>query len=512
VDGPQHTSGPAPSAVASTTVDASDPSVTALGGRVRRGLILGLVNNGLVRLVTMGTGLVLARLLEPQDYGIFAAALTMLMALLSFNELGVSVALVKDPRPPARLAPTIATISLGSSACFFVIALVAAPWLARAFGSPEGTSIFRLLAIGVLFDGVASVPVALLTREIQQGRRLIASVGGLVVNCSLAISLAAAGFGVYSLVWSYLGGSFVTAVLSFFLASHRFRPGWNREIARELVRFGLPLAASSLLFFGTLNIDYLIVGRVLGSVSLGYYLLAFNLSSWPTSLISAAVRPVALAGFSHITFDRAYLRATFERSLMQLLLVAAPMAVMMGVLAEPLVMTLYGSRWLPAADALRWLAVLGGARVIHELIYDLLIACDAPRVTARVQAVWLAALAPGLWIGAEIGGIGGVALAHAVIVTVVVGPAYALGLRGRGLFGRSTLRAFLVPALATAAVAAMTLLGRHLGGSEVVRLVVGGAMGGATALVALVLGFRTAAAPARDTPDPDQRMSAVQHP
>lgn len=451
--------------------------------RVRRGVAFSFISNGLVRATTMATGLILARLLTPEDYGAYAAALAMLLTLLSFNELGVSLALVRDQRAPALLGPTVTTISLSSSAALFVVAFLAAPWVAGLFGIPDAAGIFRLMSVAVLIDGFAAVPVAMLTREIQQGRRMVAAIAGVATSSTVAIGLAVLDYGVYSLVWSYLAATLVAAAVNVLLAPARFWPGWDRTIAGEVIRFGMPLAGASLLFLATLNVDYIVVGRILGTASLGYYLLAFNLASWPTTFVSAAVRPVAIAGFAKVSHDMTVVRSAFERSVQLVLVVTVPMAVMISLLSGPLVRVLYGDQWTPAIAVLVWLPVLGGARVIHELIYDVLVALGRTGRAAVVQVLWLASLVIALSIGASAGGIRGVAVAHAVVVLVVVMPAYAWQLFAVGVLHSTIRRPFASCACASALVVFATVLGSRLGSNDVTDLLLGGCLGAATGAV-----------------------------
>ena len=96
----------------------------------------------------------------------------------------------------------------------------------------------------------------------------------------------------------------MNAVALYILAPDRPKPGWDRPVARDLLKFGIPLTGSSFLVFAMLNVDYLVVGRELGTVALGYYALAFNLSSFPWNMLSTAVRPIAVPAFAALPARR----------------------------------------------------------------------------------------------------------------------------------------------------------------------------------------------------------------
>jgi PST family polysaccharide transporter len=423
-----------------------------LGGAVRRGLGFSILNNALSRLGTVVTGIVLARLLSPSDYGDFAVALVVLNALLSINELGVSLAIVRWPGDPQRIVPTVQTLSTCCSAGLYLLTLLLAPTIAGLLGSSAATPLVQVLALSMIVDGAASVPAALLTRAFHQGQRMIADLAGLVVNTAITIGLAVLGHGAWSLAIGYLAGNVVTSLLIVVFAGGRIRFGFDRTQVRDLLNFGLPLAGSSLLVFGVLNIHYVVVGAVLGPVALGFYMLAFNLSSWPVNMFSMAVRRVAMPAFARLSADRGALTDAFARSIALLMAATLPVCAILAVLAEPVIRIVYGPKWEAAAAALRWLAVLGACRVAAELAYDLLVGAGRSRAVFVVQGIWLGALTPALFIGAHLGGIGGLAFAQAAVAVAVVGPAFLFAIARADVHPGAALHSCGRPVLATTAL------------------------------------------------------------
>jgi O-antigen/teichoic acid export membrane protein len=432
-------------------VSAAEPASGAeersLGQQVKAGLGWSLLNTLVGRIGTMLVGIILARLLTPEDYGVFAVALVALNGLLSMNELGVSLAIVRWPGDLDKIAPTVTTLALAGSAGLYGICFVAAPWLSSAMGAPAAAPVLRLLCASVIIDGLTSVPAAMLARTFRQGRRLAGDFASFGISTAVTVLLAVNGTGAWSLAWGRLAGNAVSAILFFALSPARWRPGFDRSEARRLLAFGLPLAGSSLLVFTMLNVDYVVVGSTLGPVALGFYLLAFNLSSWPVNVFSAAVRRVSLAGFSRLTGDMDRLRSSFGRSLSLLMAVTVPVCALLGVLAVPVVHLVYGERWASAAEALRFLAILAVARVAAELAYDLLVALGRSRATLWLQGLWTLALIPVLEVGARLDGIRGVAAGHALVAMLLVLPAFALTLRRAG-FSPAELAAGLLRPLA----------------------------------------------------------------
>jgi O-antigen/teichoic acid export membrane protein len=453
--------------------DAAAPE-RALDERIGGGLRWSFVNNILGRLGSVLAGVVLARILAPADYGVYAAALIVLSAILSMNELGVSVAVVRWPGRVDDIAPTVTTIAAVTSGVLFAGCFAVAPAVASALNSPHASTLIRVVSVCVLADGAASVSAALITRAFDQRIRTVIDLGSFVVGTAVSIALAAVGFGAWSMAWGLVVSNVLASGLSIAYAPRRYLPGWNRTTARELLHFGTPLAGGSLLLFFMLNIDYIVVGHVLGAVALGTYLIAFNLSSWPVHLVSTAVRRVSLAGFSRLAEQQSRVGESFARAAGLVLALTLPLAVLIACYAHPLIGFVYGAKWLAAADVLRLLCVLGVTRVFTELAYDFLVALARSRATLWLQIFWCACLVPALVIGAHLGGIVGVAAGHAVVAVGAVVPAYLMTLQRAGVELTRVARALARPVAGCAVIAASSVVVLRLVPAELPELVLGG--------------------------------------
>lgn len=379
-----------------------------------------------VRFGSLGVSVLLARLLGPPEFGVYAVALVALSAVLSLNELGVSVALVRYQGDERVIVPTVATLSmLGSLICYAVI-FTTAPFLSTSFGAPSAVGPVRVMGLAVLIDGLVAVPAALLQRHFMQGRRAIADVTNFGVGSILSIILALTGMGAMSLAIGRIVGSLASAVQLMMLSPLRLRFGWDRREVRHLLAVGVPLAGASLLVFAILNLDNYVVGSHSGAIALGTYLLAFNLSSWPVTVLSQPVRKVTVPAFSQMLDDPPRLNRAVVDSFGGLLSVTLPVAATLGVSAYPLVRVVYGHQWLGSAPILMWLAALGACRVVLELLYDLMVAIGDTRRLFMLQIGWLILLGLGLPSGQRIGGVVGVAITHCLIATLLIIPLHVV--------------------------------------------------------------------------------------
>ena len=419
----------------------------------------------------------LLRLLTPEDYGVFAAALVVVTALLSMNELGVSLAIVRREGDVRDIAPTVATLAIVTSGVLYVLTFLAAPGVASIMNAPAATPMIRVLSTCVLLDAVATVPAQVLAREFAQGRRfgidLVAFAGG----TALSIALALAGLGAWALVWGFLLGNVIASGLrprSLPVAdpvrvrprrgtrsaplrppSRRVEPAAVRDDERRLPRRRehprrsragvLPRGVQPLLVAGE-------PGR-------------------RRRFVGSPCRSFRGSGGGSESGQRAFLTA-----LGGVLLLAVPMSTGLAVFAPQIIGTLYGSTWLPAAEALRPLAVLAVGRVVVELTYDFLVAADRNRANLVIQATWLAALVPALIWGAHVDGIRGVGLAHAVVVCTVVSAVVVFELRKAGVRPSALGRSVARPLLTAVPMAIVGVLCVWLVPTSLAALLVGGAL------------------------------------
>ena len=391
--------------------------------------------------------------------------------VLSANEMGVSLAVVRWEGDIRGIARTALTLSLASSAVLTALLFFFASSVATFLGSPGATSLIQLLSLCVLIDGFVCVPFSLINREFMQGRRLVVEAAGFVVTTAVTLLLAFAHLGAISFAWGNVAGNVVTLIGATIAAPFLVLPGWDRSRrARELLKFGMPLAGASLLVLGTLNVDSAIVSATLGPAALGFYQLAFNISSWPVQSISAAARRVSFAGFSRLAGSRELLADGFTKAAAILVALAIPACVLLITLSEPLIKTIYGARWTPAATSLSLLGVLGLLRVFYELAYDGLAAADRRPTLLVVQGLWLVVLIPVLLVGARTYGINGVSAGHVLVAVLVVGPAFLWSLRRIGITVGALLRRCLRPIIGGILMAVVSLAIIHFAGSGIVGL------------------------------------------
>ena len=431
-----------------TGEDESAAQVSAMGRKAGRGLRWALSGTMLVKLGSFAMGLVLVRLIAPHDFGLYAVALAANAFVIHVNDMGIIAATVQWRGRVEEMLPTGATLALVFSIGWYALFWVAAPEYAQLAGSPEATPIVRLLTATILIDGITAVRVGMIQRRFQQDKLTKAIAAGFVANAATAITLAANGAGAYSFVIGQLVQSAVTGVIVLLIARLPFRYGFDWAMAKRLLKFGVPLAAGlgveSLLLFS----DSIIVGHVLGATLLGFYLLAFNVSNWVPGMVGTAVRYVSIPSFSRLAEQKTEtLTLGVRRAIPLMFAVVMPIAVTMAVLAPAMIHFLYGARWVPAGDALRFLAVVMIAKMLTGLTFDILTSLGNTYATVWLNLGWAAVLVPSLIVGVHLNGIRGAAIAHAIVAVVIAIPLAAVFLQRGGVNLRPVAPALVRPLL-----------------------------------------------------------------
>ncbi|MEN3534864.1 oligosaccharide flippase family protein [Microbispora sp. ZYX-F-249] len=450
-----------------------------IGRKAGRGLGWSLLGTLATRAGSFLMGLVLARLLSPEDFGIYAVALAATQFVMVVKDIGVMAAVVQWRGRLEDVAPTATTLSMISAVTLYGAFYVGAPYFSSLAGSEEATPVVRLLTAVILIEAVTAVRSATLLRRFHVGKSAKAILAGFLVNAPVAIALAASGAGPYSFAWGQVAGAVVTGVFMLAYARLPWRLAFDRGVAKRLLGFGIPSAAGIALEIVLLNVGYIIVGAIMGPDWLGFYLMAFNVSSWVPGLIGTAIRSVSIAGFSRLAErDEESLSLGVQKSVPILITAILPLAVAMAVLAHPLIHFLYGDKWGQAAGVLRFLAVLMVVRMLTSFALDILNGQGATRSTVWMNLGYGVALIPAVIVGTHLDGIRGAAVGQAAAALLVALPLAMLAVQRTGVRLRPILPQLVRPFAGAAVSFAVTVgLAALTAGSQFLQLVVGGAGG-----------------------------------
>jgi O-antigen/teichoic acid export membrane protein len=369
--------------------------------------------------------LILARILVPSDFGLVAFALALLSYLGTLADLGFGAALVQraDAHRPG-VAATAFWIGLAASAALVALCWAGAPLLAQVAPSDEIVSIFRVLSLQLFIAALGNVHHYLLAHALEFKRLFGPELSSGLVKGVVSVGLALAGAGVWSLVVGQLAGSVARTVGLWAVSPWRPNAVLVGRAVPSLVRFGGAIVVVGILGEAVRNVDYLIVGARQGADALGFYFLAFRLPELVIlALFEISYRVLfpfysrlkdltLMAGDGREALVEGYLRTVRLASL-----VSFPVAGVVAALAVPVVVTVYGEPWRPAALPLALISLWSALYAATGMPGTVFKALGRAGLMTWTTLLWLALLVPALWLAAGIG-IGAVAGAQLAVQLV----------------------------------------------------------------------------------------------
>jgi lipopolysaccharide exporter len=359
-----------------------------LGSRAVRALLWAVAGFGSNKLIAFIGTLVLARVLTPAEFGIAAAAIALLTYVEMILDLGVGSAVVYEQEEGVtERVWTAFTLNVALGAALAGMIALTAPVAAAFFRSPEQTGLFRFLAVFVLIRAAGQVPDALLRRDLDFRRRMIVGISRAAVRVSVAIPLAVAGYGAWSIVIGMTLGEVAATLATWHAARFRPRLRFDRLIARSLLGYSSVMLLMRLVSEVANNGDYLIVGNRLGPDQLGVYSIAFRVPElllvtgfWIYSSVAFPVYSRA-----HRSGELGELRRTMLRATRLTTMFAFPAGVGLAIVAHDAVHVLFTDRWAAAVVPMTIIALALAIDAVPIAASDVLPAAGRPGTLLRVN-------------------------------------------------------------------------------------------------------------------------------
>ena len=344
----------------------------------------------MIRGFAIATKIILARVLFPQDFGIFALATGLIGFASALGNFGLDFAVIQRGDSVREEDYDVAmslrvVVSLALLAATVALAL---PW-SILFGNPAITGATQGLAIVYLVSPWGFVPTTKLMARLEYRRLVVPNLLGQVANSGLAIALAALGFGFWALVAGTVASQ-IAWVLSVSVSQPwRFRFRLNRVVAKSLLAYSRHLVLASVLAFLMTNVDNFTVGYLLGSSMVGYYAVAYSFSLL-SSVVSGSAASALFPSLSKIQLDFERVRRGYIESFGYAAATIAPIAIGLAVMAPEIVRVLLGPTWAPSIVPLFILSLYGCAKALVEFSSPLFASLGRPSAISRLNAMILA--------------------------------------------------------------------------------------------------------------------------
>lgn len=338
------------------------------------------------RILGVVTKVILARLLFPADFGVFALAAGLISFIGTFGNFGLDYAIIQKGESATNEDYDVGmSLRIIIAAGLFLVSLVVAgPWasLFPLFNGVLVTQSTQILALIYLVTPWSFVASTRLTSELRYRTIAIPSLVGQISNALISIGLAFLGYGVWSLVYALVLSAAFSTIAYIILRGGRFRLKLRRTVATPLMGYAQHLVSAALLAFLITNIDNFAVGRLLGDTALGIYAVAYGFGYLPVSLLSTPAGSALFPSLTRIQSRVETLREAYLESFSYAAVLILPAGIGLSVMATEIVHILLGPTWADATAPLTILGFYGIGRGLVDFSSSLFAANGTPRIIA----------------------------------------------------------------------------------------------------------------------------------
>ena len=322
--------------------------------------------------ITFLIGLVLARLLSPEEYGLIGIIIIFIGVFNSIVDSGFSNALIRKNDAKDIDYNTVFITNLVLSIVLFGVLYISAPAISNFFNQPQLIPLLRVMGTIVIINAFAIIQKTIFVKKVdfktQTKVSLISSISSGVVGIGMAIY----GYGVWSLVGQQISRQFLNSIFLWIYSNWYPKFQFSLQSFKELFHFGWKLLVSGLIDTLWREIYQVIIGKFYSSVALGQYTRAKQFSDLCSSNLTAVVQRVSYPVLSSIQDDKVRLKGAYQRVIKTTMLPTFVLMLGMAACAEPMIYVLIGKQWLECVPMLQIVCTYGMLYPLHALNLNML--------------------------------------------------------------------------------------------------------------------------------------------
>ncbi|MBF0571957.1 MAG: MOP flippase family protein [Candidatus Omnitrophica bacterium] len=311
------------------------------------GLFWSFLSQGGKQLSQFIITVILARLLNPNDFGLMAMATVFTNFVTIFSEMGISSALIQKQDTHDRHFYSAFWLNIIVGILLTLVFIVVSPLIAWFYKRPELKPILIVVSVNFLISSFVIIQQTILTKEMDFKKLAIRDLIAVVIAGIVGVYLAYSGHGVWSLVYQLITFTLINAILLWTLS--QWRPKFSLAISdiKDIFNFSANVTGFNFINYFARNVDQLLIGRFLGAESLGYYSVAYKLMLYPLQNISRVIGGVMFPAFSKIQNDLEKVRNVYCKTIKTISLITFPMLAGLIALAPEFIRLFYGPSWSP---------------------------------------------------------------------------------------------------------------------------------------------------------------------
>ncbi len=365
------------------------------------------------QILSFGIMVILARLLNPSDFGLFGMSIVFTGFISIFRSLGLGTAIIQRKKINNLYLSTAFWATLGMGCFLCIITILISPLITLFFKKELIRNIVIISSFGFIISSLSSIHINLLQREMKFNKIAVIEISGSIVYGAVAISIALMGYGVWSLVFGTLAEAFLLIPIYWYATGWIPKLNFSKKYFKNLFGFGSNVLGFNIINYFARNLDNLLIGRFLGASALGYYALAYNLMLKPLRYISWNVGRVLFPAFSSIQGNKQRVRNAYLKVISYISLITFPMMIGLFFVAPEFVKVFYGEKWVPTILILQILCFVGAIQSIGTTVGTIFYSQGRPDIQLKWGVFATPIVAIAFFIGLK-WNIQGVATAYAV--------------------------------------------------------------------------------------------------
>ncbi len=387
------------------------------------GLKWSLLNQVIVQGGNLIIGVLLARILSPNEFGLIAMITVLTGFINIFNDFGFGSALIQRKDISELDCSSVFWLNIFLGVLLTLLVFFLAPLFSAFYSRPILSSLVIYISFTFIISSTAIVQNALMLKALDFKRQFFINTGSVLISGIAAIIAALNGYGVWSLVLKILLYSGLNSVFLWMSSSWFPKFKFSVDSIKKMVGFVLPLFGTRTIGYWMRNLDNILIGRYIGEQALGYYGRAYSLMLLPITQISGIISRVLFPSFSSIQDDVEMIKKVYLKISRTIAFITFPLMLGLSVVSEPFVLTLLGEKWRDMITVLSILSILGATQSIGTLNGNIFLARNATKLQFYVGGVGRIILIIAIVIGLRFG-IEGVALSYMCTSLLMMIPLY----------------------------------------------------------------------------------------
>lgn len=348
-------------------------------------------------------GIILARLLEPEKFGLIGMLTIFISVSQVFIDSGFGQAIIRKQDCKQIDLNTVFFFNLVMSIFLYFCLFFNARYVGLFFNQPALCQLLKVLGVVLIINAFGLIQRTLVNKEVDFKLQSKISIISSIISGVLAIWMAAKGYGVWSLVYKSISMQLITTLL--FWIFNSWRPSFDFSIKslRKLFQFSSKLLASSLLDIIYRNVYYLIIGKYFSFTELGYYTRANEFQNIPSANLTQIINRVSYPIISTIQDDPEKIKAVYKKMIKGTMFLSFMLMFGLAACSKQVILLTIGEKWLPAAEFLQILCLSGVFYPLHALNLNVLVVKGHSDIFLKLEVIKKILIVPTIIIGIHYG-------------------------------------------------------------------------------------------------------------